>query len=142
LSIRTQWEILLLLFCLNLVVGLCVALSVPGTAYASPVSGGVNATEYEGHFNATEVAKSWSATPFSGIPVIGDIFGGFNFLITTVGYLFDGFPCLLTWISDSYITDVSGQLAFAVITNVLRAVYALLITIFLIEFISGRVFTD
>jgi hypothetical protein len=139
---RTQWEILLFLFCLNLVVGLCIALSVPGTAYTNPISGGVNATEYEQHFNSTQVAKGWSATPYSGIPVIGDIFGGFNFLWQAIGYLIDGFPCLLTWISDSYITEPSGQLAFAVITNVLRAVYALLITLFLIEFISGRVFTD
>ena len=122
--------------------GLCIALSVPGTAYVSPVSGGVNATEYEQHFNATEVAEGWKATPFSGIPVIGDIFGGFNFLWQMVGYMFDGVPTLLTWISDSYITDPVGQTAFLIIANLLRAVYALLITTFLIEFISGRVFTD
>ena len=139
---RVQWEILLFLFVLNLVVGLVVVLQVPGTAYANPATTGVNATEYEGHFNATEVAQSWSATPFSGIPIIGDIFGGFNFLITTLGYLIDGFPVLLTWIKDSYITDVTAQIAFDIIANVLRAVYALLATIFIIEFISGRIFTD
>jgi len=140
--VKVQWEILLFLFILNLVVGLVVVLNVPGSVYANPASAGVNATEYEGHFNATDVAESWSATPFSGIPVIGDIFGGFNFMFTAIGYLIDGFPVLLTWIKDSYITDYAAQVTFDVIANVLRAVYALLTTIFIIEFISGRVFSD
>lgn len=139
---KVQWEILLFLFVLNLVVGLAVVLQVPGTAYANPATSGVNATEYEGHFNATEVAEGWSATPFSGIPIIGDIFGGFNFLFTTVGYLIDGFPVFLTWIKDSYITDYAAQVAFDIIANVLRAIYALLMTIFIIEFISGRILSD
>ena len=127
---------------MNLAIGLCITLSFPGVEYASGVNPGTSAEEYEQHFNATETAQGWSATPFSGIPVIGDIFGGFNFLWQNIGYLIDGFPVLLTYISDSYITDPSGQIAFAIIANVLRAVYALLITLFLIEFISGRIFTD
>ena len=117
-------------------------MSVPGTAYVSGMNPGTNATEYEGHFNATETAESWSSTPFSGIPLIGDIFAGFNLLWQNIHYLVDGFPLLLTYISDSYITSYEGQVAFMVIANVLRAVYALLITFFIIEFISGRVFTD
>ena len=139
---KILWEILLYLFIINLVVGLVIVLAVPGAVYANPAALDVNAIDYEQHFNATDVAESWSATPFSGIPVIGDIFGGFNFLWQNIGYLIDGFPVLLTYISDSYITDPSGQIAFAIIANVLRAVYALLITLFLIEFISGRIFTD
>lgn len=140
---KTQWEILLFIFVLNLSVGLVIVLQLPGTAYSNPSGiGSVNGTEYESHFNATETAKSWSATPFSGIPVIGDIFGGFNFLWQAIGYLIDGFPTLLTWIGDSLIVDPAGQLAFAVIANVLRGVEALLVTLFLIEFISGRIFTD
>lgn len=140
---KTQWEILLFIFILNISVGLVIALSVPGTEYASPTApAGVDANEYESHFNATATAGAWKATPFSGIPVIGDIFGGFNFMWSSIGYLIDGFPCLLTWISDSFITSPDGQLAFSVIANALRGVQALLVTLFLVEFISGRVFTD
>lgn len=127
---------------LNLVVGLCIALSVPGTSYVSASSSGANATEYEQHFNATEIAEGWSATPFSGIPLIGDIFAGFNFFWQVIGYLIDGFPTLLVWIGDSLIGSYEGQVAFTIIANVLRAAQALLIVTFLIEFISGRVFTD
>ena len=128
---------------LNLAVGIVIVLQMPGTAYANPAyQGNINGTEYEQHFNATEVAEGWSATPFSGIPIIGDIFGGFSFLFQTIGYLIDGFPTLLTWISDSFIADAAGQLAFGVLSNAIRGVEALLITLFIIEFISGRVFTD
>jgi hypothetical protein len=74
--------------------------------------------------------------------VIGDIFSGFNFLYQNLGYLIDGFPMVLGWIKDNYITSPDGILAFDLIALALRAVYALLISFFLIEFISGRVFTD
>lgn len=139
---RIQYEMLLFIFVLNLIVGLVIVLQYPGTEYINPGTTGVNATEYESHFNATNIATGWSATPFSGIPMIGDIFGGFNFLIQDIGYLIDGFPTFLTWIRNTYITDPTGQMSFDVLANVLRALYALLISLFLIEFISGRVITD
>lgn len=138
---KTQYELLLGLFVLNLSIGIVIGLALPGTEY---VAGGqpINATEYEAHFNGTQIATGWQGTPFLGIPVIGDIFAGFNFLVQNFQYLVDGLPKLLTFISETYIADASGQLAFAVIANALRAVYALLIFVFFIEFISGRVFSD
>ena len=74
--------------------------------------------------------------------VIGDIFSGFQFIVKNLGFLFDGFPSLLLWLSDSYLTDAGGMFAFGVIANTLRAVYALLICSFLIEFLSGRYYTE
>jgi hypothetical protein len=144
---KVQYEILLFIFILNLVVGLIIVLQFPGTGYVSAAGTGVNASEYEAHFNSTDITgdasnPGWGATPFSGIPVIGDIFGGWNFLIQDIGYLIDGFPTLLTYIRNTYITDADGLFAFDVIANLLRCVYALLISLFLIEFISGRVFSD
>ena len=131
------------MFVLNLTVGLVIELQLPGTAYANPTwQGSVNATEYETHFNATEIAGDWDPSPFSGIPIVGDIFAGFDFLWRVFGYLIDGFPTLLTWIGNSFISDATGRLAFFVITNAIRGVQALLMTLFIIEFISGRVFTD
>lgn len=127
---------------LNLVVGAVVLLNVPATEYVNPVSPDLDASDYESHFNATDIAESWSATPFSGVPIVGDIFGGFNFLWQMIGYLIDGFPTLLNWICDSYITSTAGQTAFWVIANVLRAIEAVLVCTFIIEFISGRVFSD
>ncbi len=100
-----------------------------------------NSSEYEGYLNATEI-EGWQSSPFSGIPVIGDIFAGFQFLISNIGFLFDGFPTLLTWLGDTYITDAAGQTAFTIIAMTLRAIYALLICTFLIEFLSGRYFTE
>lgn len=139
---KVQWQILLFIIVLNLTVGLVIALQVPGTEYVGATSPNVNGTDYESQFNATKIAKGWSPTPFSGIPIIGDIFAGFNFLWQMFGYVIDGFPTLLTWISDTYITDAGGQTAFFIIANVIRAIEAVLISTFIIEFISGRIFTD
>ena len=118
-----------------------MGLALPGTGY---VANGppVNATEYEQHFNGTAIAKGWSGTPFSGIPIIGDIFSGLGFLWQNVQYIVDGLPMFLNWIKNSYITDTSAQLAFDVIANAIRAIYALLIAMLAIEFISGRYFTE
>ncbi len=139
---KTQWEILLFLFCLNLSIGLIAALQLPGVDYVNPANNSASdASQYEEHFNSTDI-MGWQPTPFSGIPIIGDIFAGFQFLIGNIRYLVDGFPSLLTYLKDSYITDASGRLAFDIIANVLRAVFALLISVFLIEFISGRLFHD
>lgn len=141
---RVQWELLLGLIIINLAVGIVMGLSLPGTAYVVPSgpTGGLNATEYEQHFNSTETVRSWTWTPFSGIPIIGDIFGGLGFLYQNIQYIIDGLPKFLLWIENSYITDASGRLAFEVIANAIRALYAILITMFVIEFISGRIFTD
>lgn len=115
---------------------------MPGTLYVKAAYENVTPEEYEAHFNSTAIASGWEGSPFSGIPMIGDIFAGFNFLWQNIKYLIDGFPALLTYIDNSFITSSEGHIAFLIITNALRAVYALLITMFLIEFISGRVFTD
>lgn len=127
------------MFIVNLAVGVVMGLSLPGTAYVAGGYTGGNATDYETHFNGTDIAQGWKATPFSGIPVIGDIFAGFGFIYQNIQYLIDGLPKLLDYISETYIIDSDGQTAFMVIANALRAIYAFLITVFLIEFISGRV---
>ena len=139
---RIQWQLLLGLFLINLSIGLVMGLALPGTAYVASPTTGTNATEYEQHFNSSQIATSWSATPFSGIPIIGDIFAGFGYIYQNIQYLIDGLPKLLDYINTSYITDANGQTAFLVVANALRAIYALLITVFLIEFISGRILTD
>jgi len=138
---KTQWTILLFIACLNLATGMVIALALPGTEYVQATNPS-NVSEYEEHFNATETAENWGATPFSGIPVVGDIFSGFQFLFRNFRYLIDGFPMLLTWLSDTFIVDASAKTAFFVITNVLRAIFAILISMFVIEFISGRIMTD
>ena len=138
---KTQWAILLFIACLNLSVGMIIALALPGTEYVQ-ASNPSNASDYEAHFNATETAESWGATPFSGIPMIGDIFSGFQFLWRNFQYLIDGFPMLLNWLSDSFIVDASAKTAFFIITNVMRALFAILTSMFVIEFISGRIMTD
>lgn len=142
INFKVTWELLLGLFIINLAVGVVMGLALPGTAYVAGGPSGVNATEYEQHFNATGIATGWRATPFSGIPVIGDIFAGFSFIYQNIQYLIDGLPKLLDYISQTYIIDAGAQQAFWVISNALRAIYALLATVFLIEFISGRQWSD
>ena len=138
---RVQMQILIFLACLNLSTGLAIALAVPGTEYVQAENPS-NVSDYETHFNATEVAEAWGATPFSGIPVIGDIFSGFQFMFRNIQYLIDGFPMLLQWISDTFIVDATAKTAFTIIMNVMRALFAITMSIFVIEFISGRYMTE
>ena len=138
---RVQWQLLMGIFVINLAVGVVMGLALPGTGYVA-AGPAVNATEYEEHFNGTAIATGWTSTPFSGIPIIGDIFSGLGFLWQNIQYIVDGLPMFLNWIKDSYITDTAAKTAFDVITGVIRAIYALLIAIFAIEFISGRYMSD
>lgn len=141
---RLQYRILLFMAMLNLSVGVCVALAVPGTAYVSPlVAGNISDAEaYEQQFNATSIGEGWQMRPYSGIPMIGDIFSAFYFFFANFRFLIDGFPYLLDWISDSLIVNAEAKTAFTIMANLLRAVYAILMATFLIEFIGGRQMTD
>lgn len=139
---KIQWEILLFIFVLNLSIGLVIQLGFGGVGVVTPLDPSVNASEYEQQFNASEIEAGWSSTPFSGIPLIGDIFAAFNFMWQNMKYLIDGFPILLEWIRDSFITDPMGRTTFDVIAGVLRAIYGLLMIWFVIEFIGGRTTTD
>lgn len=146
---KTQWKILLFIVCLNLSIGLLYATQdgesvfhVGGTEYVGQTQAPTNSSEYESHFNATDTVGGWQSNIIVGIPIIGDIFSGLNFLWTNIKYLVDGFPMLLTFIKDAYITDYPAQLAFDVIANALRALFAIMMTLFAIEFISGRIATD
>lgn len=138
---RIQWEILLGILILNLSTGLVVALQLPGTANASTLTA-MNGTQYETHFNNTALAKGWDSTPFSGIPIIGDIFYGFNAFWQMFHYVFDGFPTFLNWIRDSYIADQGARDAFTAIAVVLSSLFYILFAVFIIEFISGRFTSD
>jgi len=118
-----------------------IALGLPGTEYIEAANPTKDVTEYEKTFNATEIAAGWGANPFQGIIVVGDIFSTFQFLWRNIRFLLDGFPIFLQWISDTYIIDANARTSFLIISNVLRAIFAILMTMLLLEFISGRYFT-
>lgn len=139
---KAQVKVLIFIACLNLSVGMVIGLQVAGTEYMQPDQAPISAEEYEKHFNATETAGSWRASPFSGIPIIGDIFSGFQFLWQNFQYLIDGFPMFLQWISNTYVLDAETQAALNYIIWALRGIYAIMMGILAIEFISGRVLTD
>ena len=105
---KVQWQILLGIFVINLAFGLVMAIGVAGTENVGPVDPSIDPEEYEEHFNATQTAESWSQNPFSGIPVVGDIFAGFNLMYQNIGYLIDGFPILLSYVKDAYIVEPAG----------------------------------
>ncbi len=137
---RVAWELLLGIFILNISTGLVVGLNAPGTG-VSPLTS-VDSDEYQSHFNATQIAAGWSSTPFSGIPIIGDIFYGLNVAWQIIQYLVNGFPMFLNWIKDSYIIDSSARTAFDVISGGLTCIFALFTAIMIVEFISGRFMSD
>jgi hypothetical protein len=98
-------------------------------------------TEYEERFNATQIGEQWQPNNY-GIPIIGDIFGGFFLFLNIVKFIIAGFPLMLTWIGDTYITDYAARLAFNAIAVILIALTGFSLSTLLIEFISGRYMND
>lgn len=135
---------LIFILCLNFAAGLVMdtALALPGATYSTPMSGTSNMTEYQEQFNATETAKKWRGPTTYGIAIFGDIWSGLDFLMTKISYLFAGFPMMLGWIGNCYITDPAMRAAWNVITAVLIALFSVMTFIFIIEFISGRRLPD
>lgn len=138
---KVQMAILGFMVCLNLSVWLANTTSLPSSTYMM-ADMPVNASEYEAHFNATEIADRWTGpTIITGIPIIGDIFSGLYFALQNIIYLIDGFPQFLQWIGYTYTFDAGGQVAWVAIQTVYRAIFAIMVSLAVIEFISGRYFT-
>lgn len=139
---KTQFKILLFLFCINVTAYAVLTATTTSGEYIFPgvqYSGAANATsdldQFESEFNATDAASSWSATPFSGIPLVGDIFSGLNMLFSRIRFLVDGFGMTLEWIG-SFIPV--AQTAFTWIAYILRGVFAICAFTLVIELITGR----
>lgn len=142
---KIQFQILLFLVCLNLGIGLVFTLGLPGTEYVGggmPENPAQSPGNYESHFNATDMAGKWSANPLQGVPIIGDIYSAFQFFVVNWRFLIDGFPTFITWVGDMLIVDAGAKWAFIIFANVLRAIYAILMFVFFVEFIGGRYFTS
>lgn len=137
---KTQFQIMLFVICLNLATGMIVELgglgAIPGTEYMQPTMPS-NASDYESHFNATEVAEKWTWTNY-GIPILGDIFAAFEFAFRAIEYVIAGFPLFLMWMGNTFIVDATALLAYNIIVGVLCAIFYILMFFYAIEFISGR----
>jgi len=130
------------ILCFNLSIGLVLALGLPGTAYVSPTDPTKTETDYESQFNATEIAEGWKPTFSVGILVIDEVFSMFNFMWRNMVFLLDGFPQMLAWIGYTFSVDADGQAALAFIAWAWRAMFAITMSIFVIEFVSGRYMSD
>lgn len=122
---------------LNLVSGLVYALSLPGTQYTNVAYQSSNVTDYEARFNTTSLIDRWTATPFSGIPVIGDIFSGLSLVWNGIRFLVMGFPDTVQRMAG-YIADPAGRTAFLLIMNVIRALFSFIMFFWVAQFITGR----
>ena len=134
---RLQTQILVFMICLNLATTVVVQLGVPGTGYTQPSNSTGTATQYEQRFNATEMGGNWQATNY-GIPIIGDIFGAFYFFFNCIKFLLAGFPIMLWWIGDNFITDPAGRIAYGILITPIIALFAVMMGMYIIEFIGGR----
>ena len=136
-NMKWQTEIIIFIICLNLSTGLVVELGAPGTDYASPVIP-ENATDYEGHYNATEIAQDWSSRPLANVPILGDIYYGFQTFFRLISYVFVGFPTFLYSLGDNFITDEAGLNAYHAIAGVIGALFFVVMSFYIVWYISGR----
>lgn len=139
---KTQFIFLLVVLALNLTITMCFSLEdsdgdplIPGVKYSAPLNASGDFDDYNDRFNATEIMEEWQATPFDGVPILGDIFSQGNQFTNTFGFLIDGVPSLLTWIGSFLPTAHS---VFTLIANVIRVLTAVLGVTLVLELIGGR----
>lgn len=136
---RIGFQVIFYLICLNLVSTLVYTINIPGssTAALTQVGTQANATEVEENFNATTLLDKWTATPFSGIPVFGDIFSGVYLMFNAVSWAIAGFPLLLQGYVN-LIPDSGTRTVLTAIDAVLIAVCSFVVFMWLGQLISGR----
>lgn len=139
---KTQFIFLLVVLALNLTITMCLSLEtadgdplIPGVKYAHPLNASGDFDDYADKFNATEVMEEWQATPFDGVPILGDIFSQGNQFMNAFGFLIDGVPSLITF-TGSFIP--TAQTVFTMIANVIRIISAVLAVTLVLELIGGR----
>jgi hypothetical protein len=140
--VKTQFIFLLVVLSLNLTIMMCFSLEdsngdplIPGVRYMQPINASGDFDDYADRFNATEIMEEWQATPFDGVPILGDIFSQGNQFVNAFGFLIDGVPSLLTWMGSFLPTAES---VFALVANVIRVITAVLSVTLIIELIGGR----
>lgn len=143
---RVQTQILIFILCINTMFTLVLNLNAAGTPigglqYVQPTNTTGSFNDTTSRFNATQIANQWSQNTFN-IPVIGDIWSGFSFLIKNIGYLLGGFAFMFAWIGDSMLTDSSARVAFDILSGAIGAIFSVLMALWMVEIISGRVLND
>ncbi len=140
---RIGFQVIFYLMLLNLVSTLVYAINVPGTEYTIVTQTGsqANATEIEQKFNATTLLDRWGATPFSGVPVFGDIFSGIYLVFNAISWVIAGFPLLLQTYVD-LIPDSATRTTLSLINAVVIAVCTFIVFMWLFQLISGRRVTE
>lgn len=136
---RIGFSVVLFVLILNLVSVMVYELNMPGTAYSSILYLGseANATEFETEFNATTLLDRWTATPFSGVPIFGDIFSGIYLLWNAIESVVMGFPAMVERMSYA-IPDASARGSLTTIMYVIRAVFSFVVFGWLFQLITGR----
>lgn len=143
---KTQMYFLIAIACMNITIFMVMNARgenneylFPGVNYTRPLNASGTVSNYEERFNASDVVEKWQSTPFSGIPVIGDIFSGLSLFYNQYRFLIDGVPALTDWFSS--FVPVNNT-AFAIFSNAFRVLVAIMVATLLIEFVSGRRLID
>jgi len=135
--VKWQTNIIIFVICLNVATGLICELNAPGTEYVNP-SNPEEFEDYESHYNATEIAQGWSSNPLNSVPLLGDIYYGFQTFFRLVSYVFVGFPTFLYSLGDYFITDQAGLDAYHLVAGAVTAMFFVVMALYIVWFISGR----
>ena len=136
-NVKWQTNIIIFVICLNIATGLVCELNAPGTEYVYP-SDPETLEDYEGHYNLTEIAEEWKSDPLSNVPLLGDIYYGFQTFFRLVSYVFVGFPTFLYSLGDYFITDATALAAYHIFTGGITAMFFVVMAFYIVWFISGR----
>jgi len=144
--VKTQVKYLFALACVNIAIIIIMSTRsstgtyvFPGVNYSRPLNASGSASEYMERYNATETVEAWESTPFSGIPIIGDIFSGLSLFYNQFRFLAEGFSPLLNWFTSFLPVDTT---VLTVLCGGLVALHWIMVCTLIIEFVSGRQLID
>lgn len=91
--------------------------------------------DFEERINATSAFENWQDTQDSGYFNIGDVFSGLSQFWSTLGFLIDGVPALLSYMAGFIPVVATG---FEIVAWGLRILTGIMFVTLVIEFVSGR----
>lgn len=139
---KTESGLLIFVLILNLSVMLVTDLGrlgvIPGATRVQQLNATGTTDDYTERFNATYIIREWNP-PAIDIPIVGDIVGALAFMFDQIQFIIIGFPIFLWDLGAVYITDSTGLAVWQAISGTIAAVFAIYMSWFIIQLITGRI---
>jgi hypothetical protein len=121
--------------------GLWFKLQIAGYSYSNPVTGTGTDSDYADRFDPDKMMNKTNPNIADEFFFLGTIYSGLMTLWNVVGWIFAGFPAFLFGLGGA-IADPTTRTAYQYICGALGVVTSFIITIWIIQLVTGRQVQD